>query len=113
MESAICSAVPAEVTALLDLLRNMSKASMDRELTGCYGGRRGNPPRVDDNGLFRMTVPLLHAAFTGSTGMFSTVLGAMRANLRPQQARDVVVHVQGPIFRAFMRFFKEKTHFLR
>ncbi|CAN0212826.1 unnamed protein product [Ectocarpus sp. 6 AP-2014] len=89
MESAICSAVPAEVTALLDLLRNMSKASMDRELTGCYGGRRGNPPRVDDNGLFRMTVPLLHAAFTGSTGMFSTVLGAMRANLRPQQARDV------------------------
>ncbi|CAM9163107.1 unnamed protein product [Ectocarpus fasciculatus] len=89
MESAICTAVPAEVTALLDLLRNMSKASMDRELTGCYGGRRGNPPRRDDNGLFRMTVPLLHAAFTGSTGMFSTVLGAMRGNLRPQQARDV------------------------
>ncbi len=87
MQSAISSGAPEEVTALMAILESMNKASITRELTGCYGGRRGNPPRVDEHGLFRMTMPLLHAAFTGSTRMFHTVLGAMRAKLRAPQAR--------------------------
>lgn len=87
MQSAISSGAPEEVTALLAILESMNKAAISRELTGCYGGRRGNPPRVDEDGLFRMTIPLLHAAFTGSTRMFNTVLGAMRAKLRAPQAR--------------------------
>lgn len=89
MEMAISSGAPEEVTGLLALLESMNKASITRELTGCYGGKRGNPPRADENGLFRMTVPLLHAAFTGSTAMFSTVLRAMRAKLRAQQASTI------------------------
>lgn len=89
MEMAISSGAPEEVTGLLALLESMNKASVTRELTGCYGGQRGNPPRADENGLFRMTVPLLHAAFTGSTAMFATVLGAMRAKLKAQQASPV------------------------
>lgn len=91
MEMAISSGAPEEVTGLLALLQSMNKASITRELTGCYGGKRGNPPRADENGLFRMTVPLLHAAFTGSTAMFSTVLRAMRAKLRVQQASTGLV----------------------
>lgn len=91
MEMAISSGAPEEVTGLLALLNNMNKASVTRELTGCYGGKRGSPPRADENGLFRMTVPLLHAAFTGSTAMFSTVLRAMRAKLRAQQASTIFV----------------------
>lgn len=87
MQTAISSGSPEEVTALLAILESMNKASITRELTGCYGGKRGHPPRVDEHGLFRMTVPLLHAAFTGSTRMFSTVLDAMRAKLRAPQAR--------------------------
>lgn len=91
MEMAISSGAPEEVTGLLALLESMNKASITRELTGCYGGKRGNPPRADENGLFRMTVPLLHAAFTGSTAMFSTVLRAMRVKLRAQQASAIML----------------------
>lgn len=87
MESAICTGTPEEVRALLALLESMNKNAIARELTGCYGGRRGHPPRVDENGLFRMTVPLLHAALTGSTAMFSTVLNAVRVKLTARQAR--------------------------
>lgn len=91
MEMAISSGSPEEVTGLLALLNSINKASVTRELTGCYGGKRGNPPRVDENGLFRMTVPLLHAALAGKTAIFSTVLSAMRAKLRAQQVNTVLV----------------------
>jgi len=87
MQAAISSGAPEEVTALLAILESMNKASITRELTGCYGGRRGNPARADERGLFRMTVPLLHAAFTGSTRMFYTVLASVRAKLRAPQVR--------------------------
>eukprot|EP00752_Nemacystus_decipiens_P012128 g10753.t1 len=95
MEMAISSGAPDEVTGLLALLESMNKASTTRELTGCYGGKRGSPPRADENGLFRMTVPLLHAAFTGSTAMFSTVLRAMRTKLRAQQVKRALTSRDG------------------
>eukprot|EP00903_Cladosiphon_okamuranus_P019126 g17596.t3 len=88
MEDAISSGVPENVSGLLD---RMDNASAIRQLTGCYGGRGSKfEPHKDDKGLGRMTVPLLHAAYTGNTSMFSTVLGAMEAKLRVQQVKRMV-----------------------
>lgn len=93
MEQVISTGEPAEVSALLKRMDEPS--AVIRQLTGCYGGRRRRAETnqqffdweqdLDNNGLFRMTVPLLHAAYTGNTSMFSTVYLAIRANLRPQQ----------------------------
>lgn len=70
------------------LLEAMDKASAIRQLTGCYGGRGigiGNHYVEDANGLFGMTVSLLHAAYTGNILVFSTLLGSMRDTLRDQK----------------------------
>lgn len=114
MESAICTGSVREVKAVLDILGNMGKASIIKELTGCYGGRRGHPPRADDNGLFRMSVPLLHAALTGSIEVFMTVLGAMRVYLRAQQASVFVALVdESGLVRLAEGFWESKTEFTR
>lgn len=93
---AICTGDPEAVSAFLD---GIDSASAIRQLVGGYGGGRKidkvgrkvdkDVLRKDDQGLFRMTVPLLHAAYTGNIAMFSTVLGAMRAKLRAQQVNIV------------------------
>ncbi|CAM9510922.1 unnamed protein product [Scytosiphon promiscuus] len=95
MESAICTCSVREVKALLDLLVDMGKVSIIKELSGCYGGRRGHPPRADDNGLYRMSVPLLHASLTGNVEIFMTVLGAMRVHLRAQQIKRAMTARDG------------------
>lgn len=79
MERAISSGDPEKVSALLD---SMDKAPAIRQLTGCYGGRGYTE---DDNGLHGMTVPILHAAYTGNVSMFLSVHDAMRKTLRNQQ----------------------------
>ncbi|CAM9247540.1 unnamed protein product [Scytosiphon promiscuus] len=89
MEQAICSGDPDEVSALLSRL---DKVSAIKQLTGCYGGRpvrysMSYDPVEDGRGLFRMTNPLLHAARTGITSMFSAVHGAMQEKLRARQVR--------------------------
>lgn len=94
IEQAISTGDPHGVSALLD---SMDDASAIRQLTGCYGGGRheGDVPGLegkDDNGLFRMTVPLLHAAYTGNIAMFETVHRAMRAKLRVQQVKVLTKH---------------------
>lgn len=85
IELEICTGDTKNVSALLD---SVDKAFAIRQLTGCYGGGRdlqnGFASR-DSNGLFAMTVPLLHAAYTGDTSMFSTIHGATREKLRAQQ----------------------------
>eukprot|EP00903_Cladosiphon_okamuranus_P011434 g10773.t3 len=89
MGQAIATGAPEEVTTLLKRLGRISdNAEAVRQLTGCYGGGNWFPIRrrgQDSNGLFRLTAPILHAAHTGNTLMFSTVYGAMRDKLRAQQ----------------------------
>ena len=85
MQQAISTGDPAQVSAYLS---SMDKPSAVRQLTGCYGGwPPAFGPRPDGKGLFRMTAPLLHAAYTGNTAIFSNVHDAMRRKLRNQQVR--------------------------
>ncbi|CAM9247314.1 unnamed protein product [Scytosiphon promiscuus] len=89
MEQAICTGDPDEISTLLSRL---DKVPAIKQLTGCYGGRlsqyRRYPVLVEDgHGLRRMTNPLLHAARTGTTSMFSTVHGAMQEKLRARQVK--------------------------
>lgn len=86
MEQAISTGDLEEVSALIKSTNEPS--AVVRLLTGCYGGRRREDEErdrgdfkddPDQNGLLRMTTPLLHAAHTGNTSMFSTVYGAIQA----------------------------------
>ena len=94
MEQAIATGDPEHVSALLEALKKRSKATLVGQLTGCYGGAGPDPQslrderKIDVNGLFPMAVPILHAAYSGSTSIFSIVYGAMQDNLRAQQVRD-------------------------
>ncbi|CAN0095471.1 unnamed protein product [Scytosiphon promiscuus] len=89
MEQAINTGDPDEVWALLSRL---DKVPAIKELTGCYGGRSSPNTMLrvfveDGHGLRRMTNPLLHAARTGITSMFSAVHGAMQEKLRARQVK--------------------------
>ncbi|CAM9407991.1 unnamed protein product [Scytosiphon promiscuus] len=89
MEQAICTGDPGEISALLS---GLDKISAVKQLTGCYGGRPSHErinddPVEDGHGLFRMTNPLLHAAHTGITSIFSAVHGAMQDKLRARQVK--------------------------
>lgn len=83
MEHAISTGSIEQVS---EFLARLHKSSAAKQLTGCYGGRAVGKRRcTDDNGLFRMTVPLLHTAYTGNAGIFSIVYRAMRDKLRTHQ----------------------------
>lgn len=87
MGQVISSGNPEKVSAHLG---SMEKASAIRQLTGCYGGRgniASSNSKKDDHDLYRMTVPILHAAYTGNTSIFSSVHDAMRETLTVQQVR--------------------------
>eukprot|EP00752_Nemacystus_decipiens_P011600 g10301.t1 len=88
MEQAISSGEPSNVNALLSRTDGDSER---RQLMGCYGGRgEGSHHKKNDNGLFKMTTPLLHAAYTGNLSMFSTVYDAMRLKLRKKQVNTAI-----------------------
>jgi len=98
MELAIGTGDPGLVASFLHSLDKTSAAS---QLTGCYGGRylevegRGAQRDANEHGLVPMTTPLLHAARTGSTAMFSAVFSAMRDRLWAKQVRNACPWVCG------------------
>ena len=61
----------------------MSSVEAIEELTKTYGGVQNEEVEAklvaDENGLYQGTSPILHAAKTGNTSMFSAILDAMRA----------------------------------
>lgn len=71
--------------AVQQLLGALSGREAIEELTKTYGGvvqDEGvdeDDPVADENGLYQGTSPILHAAKTGKTSMFSAIRNAMRA----------------------------------
>lgn len=80
MKAAIQSGRPEAVE---ELLNSMSESEGTGQLTKTYGGLQvglgGTTSPADEDGLFRGTSPIMHAASYGKVGIFSAVLGAMKA----------------------------------